>query len=372
MNRSTTFLHLRSSLGYWHQAAVSSSSTFLHPVVVMSRRSTRLSGHQSTSIPRAFTRYGSNAVPGPSLLPAREHASRIDAAQAVPYFEEWSTEALQAEVKRYGFKVSRKRATLIDQLKAVYQALHHSKVPFEAPTTRILPLEPSGPPDEIPEARGNQELILPALAASKATRRNTKGKGRKSDPFVVLDNSSESSVLSDSPSLSRAKGQEVAEEEVGDYTAQLELEALSATDGEASSDSLSSLLPLSASASPQKARRARSKSTASSSSAEIPLSTLTSAAAAEGSEAEVGGGGIEVDPSPALAQTMTTAIRSDPSVWERILRYEPISFDEVISIATQSGLAMDTGKRKEELRTWLDRQCICFYSAELTGSRSRH
>lgn len=68
---------------------------------------------------------------------------------------------------------------------------------------------------------------------------------------------------------------------------------------------------------------------------------------------------------------MTTAIRSNPALWHRILKYEPISFDEFVSIATQNGLSMAVGKSKEELRTWLDRQCICFYSNDLTGPRNR-
>ena len=338
--------------------------SFLYPSRTMSRRSTRLSGGPTTS--------DSPATAGPSRWTSNSATNRSSTSTqsetngSTPYLEEWTTEALQAEVKRYGFKVSRKRATLIDQLKSVYEALRRSKIPFEQPSDVA---QDTPPPmytqaEQAKATRTKWKLVLPEATADSIGK--GKGKGRKSDPFVLDDISCDSSSSSSVSVLIATNG---GEEEPRDYTAQLELEAASATDGELSpplssvSSSPSSRLSLSASASPTKPRRRRSHSTASSSSADAPLSTLTAPPEDESAA---------VDPSLALAETMTTAIRSDPSVWSRILRYEPISFDEVVSIATQSGLAMDTGRSKEELRTWLDRQCICFYSAELIGSRSRH
>lgn len=333
----------------------------------MFRRSGRLSGQDVVP----FTSYSTNATPGPSRKQNQRNSTTDLSNGAVHDFEEWTLPRLQAEVKRYGFKVSRKRSTLIDQLKAVHDALQKSKAAFEIQAESLS--------DELdrsllqsPQARTRKRLILPTtngaedsearMGSTPKTKGKGKGKGRKSDPYVL-------DVSSDSSSDSVMLAEDAVAGEAGDFTAQLEAEALSATDGELSSDSLASRLPLSASVSPSKRPRGRprSKSPASSSSSQdVPLAAQGRVRIEEEEEGEA------VDPSPALSETMTTAIRGDPSVWGRILRYEPISFDEVISIATQNGLAMDTGKRKEELRTWLDRQCICFYSAELTGSRSRH
>lgn len=338
----TTFLTFRSGLKTGCQlASPSYHNTLQHSYspLRMSRRSSRISGQGSSPSP---------SIPAPTLLAHKSYStdasssagpsSNTNAAPS-PYFEEWPTPALQAEVKRYGFKVSRKRSTLIDQLKAVYAALQRSGTPFETPAPVEAPLPIDAVEAEMKDgARSKRQLILPPSAVNG----KGKGKGRKSDPFV-LDASSASE-----------------EEQAGDYTAQLELEAASATSG-SPSPSPSSRLPLSASASPSK-RRDRSNSPSTSSSEDIPLSSI------HRQEEE----GVPIDPTPPLAETMTRAIRADAGVWGRILRYEPISFDEVVSIATQNGLEMGTGKRKEELRTWLDRQCICFYSAELTGSRSRH
>ncbi|EST08333.2 Structure-specific endonuclease subunit Slx4 [Kalmanozyma brasiliensis GHG001] len=198
--------------------------------------------------------------------------------------------------------------------------------------------------------RAKRKLILPDSSIAREFAAEGKGKGRKSDPYV-LDVSSDS----DQPSSPVASGVQ-ASEEAGDYTLQLELEALSATDGSIPS---SPDVPLSTTSSPLKPRRGRSRSL--STSPDIPLATSL----AEEEE-------LAVEPTPALATTMTTAIRSNPALWDRVLKYEPISFDEFVSVATQSGLSMAAGKSKEELRTWLDRQCICHYSNDLTGPRSRH
>ncbi|TKY88177.1 hypothetical protein EX895_002887 [Sporisorium graminicola] len=331
----------------------------------MSRRSSRLSA--SLSDPSSSLNVGTCNVgtlnrekflstdAAGTRPPSFTASNGKDASNSIPYFEEWSTDALQAEVKRYGFKVSRKRSTLIDQLKAVYEALHRSNADFETPTVPSVP-NVSTEPAQV--SRTKRKLVLPA---SKPGREGValgsgKGRGRQSDPFV-LDGDSMSDASSSSDSVILASN-EVDEGEAGDYTAQLEMEALSATDGTDSNISLST------SASPDKPRRGRPpRSWSSSSSSDIPLSTFTTA----GEEQEQA-----VEPTVVLAETMTHAIRSNAGVWSRVLRYEPISFDEFVSIATQNGLEMDTGKRKEELRTWLDRQCICFYSNDLTGPRSRH
>lgn len=71
-----------------------------------------------------------------------------------------------------------------------------------------------------------------------------------------------------------------------------------------------------------------------------------------------------------VAKQLYEAVKADKDLYSRILLYEPVSFDEVNSTAKRAGV---TGLRsKETLRNWLDVQCICFYSAELTGQRQRY
>lgn len=361
---------LRSSVTACHQHISiphTRLTTFLYPSASMSRRSSRLSGNLDASFSSnpLTQRTTLSTEAGPSKLP-----SRCDTETSLPYFEEWSTEDLQAEVKRYGFKVSRKRTTLIDQLKAVYEALHQSNAKFELPATTLHSDNEVTPAETLKVPRMMRKLVLPdraITAGAAAVNGERKGKGRKSDPFV-LDASSESDASGSSRTIIEAATTEAsagAEEEAGEFTVQLEAEALSATDGSLSpSPSLGSNAScLSATTSTSKPRRGRprSRSPSTSSSSDIPLALAVS----ESTE-------MAVEPTPALAETMTRAIRGNSAVWERILRYEPISFDELVSIATQNGLEMDTGKRKEELKTWLDRQCICFFSNDLTGPRSRH
>jgi hypothetical protein len=76
------------------------------------------------------------------------------------------------------------------------------------------------------------------------------------------------------------------------------------------------------------------------------------------------------DIAPSLSNQLYQAITSDKSLYNRILLFEPVSFDEVSSTAKRAGVI---GLRsKEVLRNWLDMQGICFYSAELTGQRQRY
>lgn len=337
---------------------------FLLPSPNMSRRSTRLSGQLASSPPssiessnasRAFSTSASAAA-GSSSSVQRQKKADPNAVDSSTPLEEWSTADLQAEVKRYGFKVSRKRATLIEQLRAVFAALQRT----DAPLSRIGPMNVAPVAAKMTPPRTTRKLILPdPPTTALKTKAKGKGKGRQSDPFI-LDVSSDSDLPSSPvPVAINGQASNDSEGEAGDYTAQLELEALSATSGSPSIPS-SPDIPLSTSVSPVKQRRSRSRSL--SSSPEVPLSA--SLAAEEDVEA--------VEPTAALANTMTTAIRSNSALWDRILKYEPISFDELVSVATQNGLSMAAGKSKEELRTWLDRQCICFYSNDLTGPRSRH
>lgn len=62
-------------------------------------------------------------------------------------------------------------------------------------------------------------------------------------------------------------------------------------------------------------------------------------------------------------------IRDDDLFYLRILRYEPIHWDEFISRAIRAGA--DAKGWKERLRIFLDRQGITFYTADPSQPRSR-
>ncbi|PWN49004.1 hypothetical protein IE53DRAFT_380889 [Violaceomyces palustris] len=109
---------------------------------------------------------------------------------------------------------------------------------------------------------------------------------------------------------------------------------------------------------------------------------------------------------------MIKATRSDRQLWERILRYEPIPFDEFFSLAEREkvfvtadpkppkcdhhlgagkgrekrsqvngyeriegekgGVQPSQARKREILRSFLDDQCICHYTSELgDGERPR-
>lgn len=73
---------------------------------------------------------------------------------------------------------------------------------------------------------------------------------------------------------------------------------------------------------------------------------------------------------PALvAKKIHDAILANEDLYDRILLFEPISFDEALSTVKQAGVTI---RSKEVLRNWLDVQCICFYTAELSGPRYRY
>lgn len=65
-----------------------------------------------------------------------------------------------------------------------------------------------------------------------------------------------------------------------------------------------------------------------------------------------------LEPTPAhFAQ----AIRSSIPLWTRILRYEPVPFDEVLSTIHRYRIQLD---KTDTLRAWLDAQSICFYTPD--------
>lgn len=82
------------------------------------------------------------------------------------------------------------------------------------------------------------------------------------------------------------------------------------------------------------------------------------------------GGAFEANLPAGISQQLHDAIMSDEDLYRRILLFEPIPLEEVSALAKKAGVQ---GLRsKEILRNWLDVQCICFYSGELTGQRYRY
>jgi hypothetical protein len=94
------------------------------------------------------------------------------------------------------------------------------------------------------------------------------------------------------------------------------------------------------------------------------LAKRVSAGAAKANETPLG------SVPAAVAKQLLEAVRSDADVYRRILHFEPISFDEISSLAKRANV--QGLRNKEMLRNWLDVQCICFYTAELTGQRQRY
>lgn len=259
-------------------------------------------------------------------------ASKPRLARPVP---EWSLSQLQSEAQRYGFRKSKDRAVLISQVEAVHKALA--------------------------ERRREQE--------SRAAR-------QPFDADLLISDESSLSVVA----LSDDEEDRVGEmDEVGDLTAAL----LAEEHGQ----EIAATIPTTQQAGAQ----GRTVALAERQSAHLH----SPAPSRSGSGSEDGDcGGNEEDSGddshddeeesphvataqpnmgrvpPAVAQQLHAAIVADEDLYARILLFEPVSFDEVSSTAKRAGV---TGLRsKETLRNWLDVQCICFYSAELTGQRQRY
>ncbi|WWC59201.1 uncharacterized protein I303_101751 [Kwoniella dejecticola CBS 10117] len=65
-------------------------------------------------------------------------------------------------------------------------------------------------------------------------------------------------------------------------------------------------------------------------------------------------------------------IMNDQELWLRILRYEPISFDELISKSIANGIDQKRRSWKKDLKKYLDMKSISFFTEDPTGQRRRH
>ncbi|WVW78726.1 hypothetical protein I302_100686 [Kwoniella bestiolae CBS 10118] len=73
-----------------------------------------------------------------------------------------------------------------------------------------------------------------------------------------------------------------------------------------------------------------------------------------------------------LSKMFYKLIMDDDELYLRILRYEPISFDELVSKSIAAGIDREKRGWKKDLKKYLDLQSISFFSEDPTGQRRRH
>ncbi|PWN44617.1 hypothetical protein IE81DRAFT_12590 [Ceraceosorus guamensis] len=268
------------------------------------------------------------------------NGTNTDASGEMPKYVSWSLEALQTECKKYGFKAGRDKDVLVEHLIACWRVLNHS-----APSKNASVSSP------LTERQAHQALPLPSSSAGDTTATTSQW------------------------SLGVANGEEA---EAGDLTVQLTNEAAassqqidvidSSSDTEASASSAEDseaplALGLNRRASGSRFRRqveARA----------MGQTTRGGQNDEEGEDSDEGEPeNAPVDVSASLSAQLVQAVRADAQLYRRILLLEPISFDEVASVALKAHIRL---KNKDVLRDWLDMQGICFYTGELTGTRSRY
>ncbi|WRT65014.1 uncharacterized protein IL334_001955 [Kwoniella shivajii] len=72
-----------------------------------------------------------------------------------------------------------------------------------------------------------------------------------------------------------------------------------------------------------------------------------------------------------LSKRFYDMIMNDQELWLRILRYEPISFDELVSKSIASGIDKESRSWKKDLKKYLDLQSISFFTEDPTGGQRR-
>lgn len=70
-----------------------------------------------------------------------------------------------------------------------------------------------------------------------------------------------------------------------------------------------------------------------------------------------------------VSSHLQQSILKDAQLYKRILMFEPIALDEIMSVARKNGVKV---KDRIQVRSWLDQHGITNYGEELTGKRSRH
>ncbi|KAJ1309076.1 hypothetical protein OPQ81_004755 [Rhizoctonia solani] len=70
-----------------------------------------------------------------------------------------------------------------------------------------------------------------------------------------------------------------------------------------------------------------------------------------------------------LDSKLLELILRDKELYLRILRYEPIKFEDILNMALENGVPKHGLSAK--LKAFLDSQCINFYSAEALGRKKK-
>lgn len=259
---------------------------------------------------------------------------------------------LQKEVSKYGFRPSKSRKVMVEQLQNVYKAIRDTQRGKDAGNGDTSSLLSSSPPSSL--------LLLPpeTPTISRNVCRNQFTDRQQMNEVVTIQSDSDNSGLLSDGGLNRVPNDhQVA---IGDLTMAMMRELEDQSNGdtrEGLSSSDKDLINDSEQSDSESSDEDDEVLPNQSLRGVIRTSTANQATALGTVPAEV-------------AQQLHDAIMSDEDLYRRILLFEPISFDEVNSLAKKAGVQ---GLRsKEILRNWLDVQCICFYSAELTGQRQRY
>ncbi|OCF37572.1 hypothetical protein I316_00698 [Kwoniella heveanensis BCC8398] len=72
-----------------------------------------------------------------------------------------------------------------------------------------------------------------------------------------------------------------------------------------------------------------------------------------------------------MDQKFYDMIMGDRELWSRILRYEPINFDEMISKSIAAGIDKLSRSWKKELKRYLDLQSVTYFTEDPTGGQRR-
>lgn len=76
-----------------------------------------------------------------------------------------------------------------------------------------------------------------------------------------------------------------------------------------------------------------------------------------------------------FAETLQTTLTSDAQLYDRILLYEPIPFEEVWSVLKRKHptvfSATSRGNAQVQVKAWLDLQGIVWYEGDFGGGGSR-
>lgn len=277
-------------------------------------------GRSASEPKRSLTRQRAADEGEPSSSTGDSFTSNA-ATQPTPFLDMTLAE-LQAEVSKYGFRPSKRRSLLLKQLQGVQHALEQAAGQEQTLSEDLSSILSSSPP--------SSSLVRPHAR-------------QETVDLISDDDEDESGEMGD---LTMAMlNEERAGRITGSTGSSVDDRHSASAPNEASEDDAEDLDGLSdGDENGERAALAPLRGTAN----EPALGTVPAA----------------------VAQQLHDAVLADEDLYRRILLFEPIAFDEFSSLAKRENV--QGLRNKETLRNWLDVQCICFYSAELTGQRTRY